>query len=49
MFSNYAIIIYKGEHREDYVRHIFRGLLSGKKSTLNRFIETNTYDWDTGT
>ena len=29
MYSNYSIIIYKGERYEDYVHHIFRDLLLG--------------------
>ena len=37
--SNYLIIIYKGENHEDYVRLIFKDLLSGPNSTFNRFIE----------
>ena len=48
MSSNYSIIIYKGEHYEDYVRHILRDLLSGTNSTLYCFIGINKYDWDIG-
>ena len=48
MYSNYSIIIDKGEIHEDYVFQIFRDLLSGKKSTFNSFIENNKDDWDTG-
>ena len=47
MPSNYSIIIDKGECREDYVRHIFRDILSGPKSTFNCFIEITKEDWDT--
>ena len=31
MSSYYSIIIDKGEHHDDYFRHIFRSLLSGPK------------------
>ena len=47
--SNYSIIIYKGERCEDYIIHIFRGLLSGTNSTFNIFIESTKHDWVTGT
>ena len=33
--SNYSIIIDKETFREDYVRHIFRDILSGPNSTVN--------------
>ena len=39
MFSNYQIIIDKWEQHGDYVRHIFRDILSGPNSTFNSFIE----------
>ena len=49
MSSNQSIIIDKGEHHDDYVRHIFRYILSGPNSTFNFLIERTKYDWDTGT
>ena len=49
MFSNYSIIIDKGERYEDYFINIFRALLSGPNSTFNSSIERTKYDWDTGT
>ena len=45
--SNYSIIIDEGKRHEDYVRQIFRDLLSGKNSTINSFIESTKDDWDT--
>ena len=39
MSKNYFIVIVKLELHEDYVRHIFRNLLSWTNSTLNIFIE----------
>ena len=45
MSSNYSIIIDKREFHADYVRHIFRALLSVPNSTFNSFIERNKYDW----
>ena len=47
MSSNYSIVIDKVEIHEDYVRHIFRALLSGPNSNFNRFIERTNYYWDT--
>ena len=49
MSSNYTIIVDKGESNEDYVRHIFRDLLSGTNSTFNHFIERAKDDWYIGT
>ena len=48
MSSNYSIIIDKEEHHEDYVRHIFRDLLSDTKPTFNYFIENTKDDWYKG-
>ena len=48
MSSNYSIIVDKGERCEDYVRHIFRALLSYPNSNFNHSIEINKDDWDTG-
>ena len=45
MSSNYFIIFYKWECHADYVRHIFRVLLSVPNSTFNILIERNKYDW----
>ena len=39
MYSNYSIIIYKVEHNEDYVFHIFRDILSGPNSTFNNLFK----------
>ena len=47
MYSNYSIIIDKGELHKDYVRHIFRNILSGPNSIFNRFIERAKDDWET--
>ena len=47
MSSNQSIIIDKGEHYEDYVRHIFRYLLSGPNPTFDCLIERTKYDWGT--
>ena len=49
MYSNYSIIIDKGKRHADYVRHIFRDLLSWQKSSSNFFIERKKDDWDTET
>ena len=49
IFSNYSIIMDKGECHEDYVRQIFRAILLGKNVTLNRLIEMTNVDWDTKT
>ena len=49
MYSNYSIVIDKGESHDDYVRHIFRDILTGPKSTLNCFIERTRDDRETGT
>ena len=49
MSSNYSIIVYNVERHEDYVRKIFRDILSGPNSTFNSFIESNKDDWFTGT
>ena len=49
MSSNYSIIIDKGEHHGDYVRHVFRALFSGPKSNINRFVERTKDNWYTGT
>ena len=48
MSAKYSNILDKWEFCEDFFRHIFRSLLSGPKSTLNFFIESTKYDWDTG-
>ena len=48
MSSNYSINIDIGERHEDYIRRIFRDLLTGPNSTLDCFIEINKYDWETG-
>ena len=45
MSSNYSIGLDKGQRHEDYVRHIFRYLLSGPNSTFNFFIARTNYDW----
>ena len=45
--SNYSTIIDKGERHGDYVTHILMDILSGKNSTLNRFIENTKDDWYT--
>ena len=47
--SNYSIMLYKGKHHEDYVRHIFMYLSSGKNSTFNSFVERCKNNWYTGT
>ena len=47
MSSNYSIIIDKIERHEDYIRQIFRALLSGKNSTFDRFIEITKNYWNT--
>ena len=49
MSLNYSIVIDKEELNEDYVRHIFRDILSGPNSNLNYFIERTKNDWDTVT
>ena len=46
MFSNHLIIIDKVERHEDYVRHIFRDLLSGKNSKLNGVIKRENNYWE---
>ena len=48
MSPNYSIVVDKGERCEDYVRHIFRALLSYPNSNFNHSIEINKDDWDTG-
>ena len=48
MSSNCFIIIDGVECHEDYVRYIFRALLSGPNSTFNNFIWSTKDDWDTG-
>ena len=47
MFPNYSIIIDKWERHKDYVRKIFRALLSVPNGNFNRFIESTKDDWDT--
>ena len=49
MSSNYSIVVDTGERHEDYVRHIFRALLSETNSTFNSFIERTKDYWDTVT
>ena len=49
MSSNYSIILDKIERREDYVRHIFRAILSGTNLTFNCSIKRTKYDWYTVT
>ena len=49
MSSNYSIVIDKVEHHEDYVRHIYRAILSGTNSTFNISIESYNDYRDTGT
>ena len=49
MYPNYSIILDKGELYDDYVRHIYRALLSGPNSTFNCFIGSSKDDWDIGT
>ena len=48
MSGNYTTILQKGVTHEDYVRHLFRALLSGPNSSLNCYIERCKDDWDTG-
>ena len=48
MSLNYSLIIDKGEHHEDYVKNVFRDLLSGTNSAFNFFVEKTKDDWDTG-
>ena len=47
MSSNYSINIDIGERHEDYIRRIFRDLLTGPNSTSDCFIESTKYDWET--
>ena len=49
MSSNYSIILDKGERNEDYIRHIYRAILSWTNSTFSRFIEKSKDDWYTVT
>ena len=49
MSTNYTIIIDKWERHEDNVRLLYRALLTGEKSTFNRFIEKSKDDWETET
>ena len=37
------------ECHKDYVKHIFRAILSGQNSNFNHFIEKSNNDWDTVT
>ena len=46
MSSNFSTNIDKVKHQEDYVRNIFRDILSGPNSILNRFIERNKDYWE---
>ena len=48
MYSNYAMLIYKGEQYKDSVSHIFRNILSVPKSAFKKFIEKTRDYWDTG-
>ena len=45
--SNDSIVIDKGKKQKDYVRHIFRYLLSGTNKNFNSFIESTKDDWET--
>ena len=47
MSSNYSINIDTGERHEDYVRHIFRDLLTGTDATFDYFIERTKEYWET--
>ena len=47
MSSNYSINIDTEEHHEDYVRRIFRDLLTGPNSTFGCFVENTKDDWET--
>ena len=49
MYSNYSIILDKGESHEYFVCHIFRAILSGPNLTFNHFIEISKDYWDIGT
>ena len=49
MSSNYSIIIDKGEHHGDYVRHVFRALFSGPNSYFNHSAKITKDDLDTRT
>ena len=42
------MIIYKVEYHEDYGRHVFRVILSGTNSNIDRLIERTEDYWHTG-
>ena len=49
MYSNYSIIIDKGECHEYYVHHNFRDIFSWPKSTFNHFVVILKDYWETVT
>ena len=49
MYSNYTIIIYKGELHDNYVCHLFGYLFSGPNSAFDSFIDLEKDYWYTWT
>ena len=47
MYSNYTIIIYKGELHDNYVCHLFGYLFSGPNSAFDSFIDLEKDYWYT--
>ena len=48
MSSNYSINIDIVESHDDSDKRVFRGILTGKKSTFGCFIERTKDYWETG-